>query len=47
MFDLSSTVSKVVFGLLLALIGLFLFFPLYWLVISSVKSNAEPRQSVF
>ena len=41
MFDLSSTVSKVVFGLLLALIGLFLFFPLYWLVISSVKSNAE------
>jgi multiple sugar transport system permease protein len=41
MFDLSSTVSKVVFGLLLALIGLFLFFPLYWLLISSVKSNAE------
>ncbi|ANY79573.1 ABC transporter permease [Microvirga ossetica] len=41
MFDLSSTVSKVVFGLLLALIGLFLFFPLYWLVISSVKSNGE------
>jgi multiple sugar transport system permease protein len=41
MFDLSSTVSKVIFGLLLALIGLFLFFPLYWLVISSVKSNAE------
>ena len=30
-----------VFGLLLALFGLFLFFPLYWLVISSVKSNAE------
>ncbi|WP_262270820.1 carbohydrate ABC transporter permease [Microvirga yunnanensis] len=41
MFDLSGTVSKVVFGLTLALIGLFLFFPLYWLVISSVKSNAE------
>ncbi len=41
MFDLSSTVSKVIFGLLLALIGFFLFFPLYWLVISSVKSNAE------
>ena len=41
MFDLSSTVSKVVFGLLLVLIGLFLFFPLYWLIISSVKSNAE------
>src|SRR3954451_86523 len=41
MFDLSSTTAKVVFGLFLALIGLFLFFPLYWLAISSLKSNAE------
>ena len=42
MFDLSSTISQ---GRLrpvpTSLIGLFLFFPLYWLVISSVKSNAE------
>lgn len=46
MFDLSSTSAKVVFGLILAFIGFFLFFPLYWLVISSLKGNAELYQIV-
>ncbi|MBJ6985820.1 carbohydrate ABC transporter permease [Devosia sp. MC521] len=46
MFDLSSTTAKVVFGLALAFIGFFLFFPLYWLVISSLKGNAELYQVV-
>jgi len=46
MFDLSSTGAKVVFGLALAAIGFFLFFPLYWLVISSLKGNAELYQII-
>lgn len=46
MFDLSSTSAKVVFGLVLAFIGFFLFFPLYWLVISSLKGNAELYQII-
>ena len=46
MFDLSSTSAKVVFGLALAFIGFFLFFPLYWLVISSLKGNAELYQII-
>lgn len=46
MFDLSSTSAKIVFGLALAFIGFFLFFPLYWLVISSLKGNAELYQIV-
>jgi multiple sugar transport system permease protein len=41
MFDLSSTKAKVIFGLCLLVLGFFLFFPLYWLVISALKSNAE------
>ncbi len=41
MLDLSSRKAKAVFALALASIGFFLFFPLYWLVISSVKANAE------
>jgi multiple sugar transport system permease protein len=46
MFDLSSTLSKVVFTLTLLLIGFFLFFPLYWLVISAFKENAELYQVI-
>lgn len=46
MFDLSSTTSKVVFSLTLVLIGFFLFFPLYWLVISAFKGNAELYQII-
>ncbi|RUT28272.1 carbohydrate ABC transporter permease [Arsenicitalea aurantiaca] len=46
MFDLSSTTAKVVFGLALLFIGFFLFFPLYWLVISSLKGNAELYQII-
>lgn len=41
MFDLSSTTAKIVFGVALALIAFFLFFPIYWLVISAFKPNAE------
>jgi multiple sugar transport system permease protein len=46
MFDLSSRSAKIVFFLALAFIGFFLFFPLYWLVISSLKGNAELYQIV-
>lgn len=41
MFDLSGRQAKVVFVALLLFIGFFLFFPLYWLAISSIKANAE------
>ena len=41
MLDLSSTQAKLVFGLVALLIGLFLFFPVYWLVISALKPDAE------
>lgn len=41
MLDLSSTKAKLVFGLIAGLIGLFLFFPVYWLVVSSLKPDAE------
>ena len=41
MFDLSSTPARAVFGTVMALIALFLFFPIYWLIISAFKSNAE------
>jgi multiple sugar transport system permease protein len=46
MFDLSSPSAKIVFGLALVFIGFFLFFPLYWLVISSLKGNAELYQVI-
>lgn len=46
MFDLSSTSAKIVFGLALAFLGFFLFFPLYWLVISALKGNAELYQII-
>ncbi|HVW92236.1 MAG TPA: carbohydrate ABC transporter permease [Devosia sp.] len=46
MFDLSSTGAKLVFGILLALIGFYLFFPIYWMVISSLKDNTELYQVI-
>jgi multiple sugar transport system permease protein len=39
--DLSSPTARVVFGMVMAAIGLFLFFPIYWLVISAFKANGE------
>ncbi|MCZ8097367.1 MAG: carbohydrate ABC transporter permease [Burkholderiales bacterium] len=41
MFDLSSRVAKLAFGGAAILIAVFLFFPIYWLVISAFKPNAE------
>ncbi|MET3896155.1 multiple sugar transport system permease protein [Devosia sp. UYZn731] len=41
MFDLSSRTAKIVFGLTLALIGFYLFFPIYWMITSSLKGNEE------
>jgi multiple sugar transport system permease protein len=41
MLDLSSGTAKTVFALLLALVAAFLFFPIYWLIISAFKGNAE------
>ena len=41
MFDLSSRVAKLAFGGVAILIAVFLFFPIYWLVISAFKPNAE------
>lgn len=41
MLDLSSVSARIVFCLVMGLIGLFLFFPIYWLVISALKGNAE------
>ncbi|MEO0383854.1 MAG: carbohydrate ABC transporter permease [Pseudomonadota bacterium] len=41
MLDLSSTQAKLVFGLVAGLIALFLFFPVYWLVVSALKPDAE------
>lgn len=41
MLDLSSTQAKIGFAVTALLIGLFLFFPVYWLIISSLKSDAE------
>jgi multiple sugar transport system permease protein len=46
MFELSSRPAKIVFFLALLGIGFFLFFPLYWLVISSLKANAELYQII-
>lgn len=41
MFDLTRPLSRLVFLALLAAIGTFLFFPIYWLVSTSFKTNAE------
>lgn len=41
MLDLSSTSARLAFGAAMAAIGLFLFFPIYWLLISAFKGNGE------
>jgi multiple sugar transport system permease protein len=41
MLDLASRTAKIVFGAALIAMGLFLFFPIYWLAISAFKGNAE------
>ncbi len=41
MLDLSTPQAKLGFVIFAGLIGFFLFFPVYWLLISSVKPNAE------
>lgn len=41
MLDLRSTSARLVFGLVAVLVGFFLFFPIYWLVTSSLKPDAE------
>ncbi len=41
MLDLSSPAARTVFAVAAALIGFFLFFPIYWLAISAFKGNAE------
>ncbi|KKX33009.1 carbohydrate ABC transporter permease [Rhizobium sp. LC145] len=41
MFDLSSRTAKVVFFGTMCLIGFYMFFPLYWMITSSLKDNAE------
>lgn len=46
MFDLSSRISKVVFGGLLVVIGFYLFFPIYWMITSALKNNAELYQII-
>ncbi|TCU20209.1 carbohydrate ABC transporter permease [Rhizobium sullae] len=44
MFDLSSRTAKLVFGGTILLIGFYLFFPIYWMIISSLKANEELYQ---
>lgn len=41
MFDLRALSAKMVFASVAILIGLFLFFPIYWLAISAFKPDAE------
>ncbi|MHB2166925.1 carbohydrate ABC transporter permease [Alsobacter sp. R-9] len=41
MLDLSSRLSRLVFGGVAVALEFFLFFPIYWLVISAFKPNAE------
>ena len=41
MLDLSSWHAKAIFGAMALAIGFFLFFPVYWLVASSLKADAE------
>ncbi|MFN3169586.1 MAG: carbohydrate ABC transporter permease [Hyphomicrobiales bacterium] len=41
MLDLSSTKAKIGFGITALVIGAFIFFPIYWLIISSLKTEAE------
>ena len=46
MFDLSSRTAKLVFGGLLVVIGFYLFFPIYWMITSALKNNAELYQII-
>jgi multiple sugar transport system permease protein len=46
MFDLSGRMAKFVFGGLLVVIGFYLFFPIYWMITSSLKGNAELYQII-
>ena len=46
MLDLSSPKARAVFGLVMAAIMLFLFFPIYWVVISAFKANGELYQVI-
>lgn len=46
MFDLSSATARTVFLGSLFVIGLFLFFPIYWLVTSALKPDAELYQII-
>ena len=41
MLDMHSLTAKIVFVLMAVLIGLYLFFPVYWLIISALKTDAE------
>lgn len=41
MLELSSTPARIVFGIVAALLAAFLFSPVYWLIISALKGNAE------
>ena len=41
MLDLSTWQARAIFGAVALAIGFFLFFPVYWLVISSLKPDAE------
>ncbi len=41
MLDLRSPLARFAFVALLVMVGLFLFFPVYWLVVSALKPNAE------
>ena len=41
MLDLRSWQARIVFGTVALLIAFFLFFPIYWLVISALKTDAE------
>jgi len=41
MLDLTGTLARTVFGVVLVAIAVFLFFPVWWLVISAFKGNAE------
>ncbi len=46
MLDLSNLRSRMWFGVILTLMMMFLFFPIYWLVISAFKPNAELYQVI-
>lgn len=45
LFDSSSVWFKLFFGFSLIIVGLFVFFPLYWMVITAFKSSSEAFSS--